>query len=236
MKRGGHAGEGVMGRRGLTPGTRPLGRRPKGAGGGAETRAAILDAAMESFAEHGFDGTSIRKIAKRAGVATGLIFHYFGAKEGLLEALIDERTALPLLSSTIDEIMEGEPRPDAHEVMRRVGVSAYDMARHAAPMLRIMVREVLQRERVRTHWDRARQLAFHALGHALSETAPADLGRHASFEIARTFLDAVLFEALFGPEADAYELVASIVRTVRLPDGLPGRAGSDGQEVKGTIP
>jgi len=185
---------------------------------------------MALFAEHGFDATPVKEIAATAGVATGLIFHYFGAKEGLLEALIDERTALPLLSSTIAEIAASEPRPDAHEVLRRVGVSAYDMARHAAPMLRIMVREVLHRERVRTHWDRARQLAFHALGQALSETAPADLDRQASFEIVRTFLDAVLFEALFGPEADAYELVASIVRTVRLPDGLPSRAGSDGQE------
>ena len=205
-------------------GKRPLGRRPKVAGGGPETRAAILDAAMALFAERGFDATPVKVIATEAGVATGLIFHYFGAKEGLLEALIDERTALPLLSSSIAEIAAGEPRPDVDEVLRRVGASAYGMARHAAPMLRIMVREVLQREAVRAHWDEARRLAFDALGRALSETAGAELEPQASFAVARTFLDAVLFEALFGPDADAERLVAGIVRTLRLPgcggDGL----------------
>ena len=198
---------------------RPLGRRPKDSGGGVETRGAILDAAMALFAERGFDATPVKLIATTAGVATGLIFHYFGAKEGLLEALIDERTALPLLSSTIADIATSEPRPDAHEVLSRAGVSAYGMARHAAPMLRIMVREVLQREPVRAHWDGARRQAFEALGRALREAATADLGTQASVEIARTFLDTVLFEALFGPDADADTLVASIVRTVNLPSG-----------------
>ncbi len=205
---------------------RPLGRRPKVAGGGVETRAAILDAAMALFAERGFDATPVKLIATTAGVATGLIFHYFGAKEGLLEALIDERTALPLLSSTIAEIAASEPRPDAQEVLKRAGMSAYGMARHAAPMLRIMVREVLQREPVRAHWNEARQLVFDALGGALREAAAADLDAQAAVEIARTFLDAVLFEALFGPDADADALVTSIVRTVH----LPSSAGSDGQD------
>lgn len=205
---------------------RPLGRRPKVAGGGVETRAAILDAAMALFAERGFDATPVKLIATTAGVATGLIFHYFGAKEGLLEALIDERTALPLLSSTIADIAASDPRPDAQEVLRRAGMSAYGMARHAAPMLRIMVREVLQREPVRAHWNEARQLVFDALGGALREVAAAELDARASVEIARTFLDTVLFEALFGPDADAEALVASIVRTVN----LPSRTGSDGQD------
>jgi AcrR family transcriptional regulator len=211
-----------------TPAGRPLGRRPKVAGGGVETRAAILDAAMALFAERGFDATSVKTIAASAGVATGLIFHYFGAKEGLLEALIDERTALPLLRSTIDEIAASEPRPDAPELLRRVGVGTYGMARHAAPMLRIMVREVLQREPVRAHWEDARQRAFNALGRALSEAAAGDSEAQASIAIARTFLDAVLFEALFGPDADAETLVASIVRSVRLP-GPSHPAGEAGE-------
>lgn len=213
-------------RRAAAAAGRPLGRRPKGEGGGVETRAAILDAAMALFAERGFDATPVKDVAAEAGVATGLIFHYFGAKEGLLEALIDERTALPLLNSTIDEIVASEPRPGPQEVLRRAGMSAYGMARHAAPMLRIMVREVLQREAVRAHWDEARRLAFATLGGALCEAAEADLDPQKAFAIARTFLDAVLFEALFGPDADADVLVASIVRTVN----LASSAGRDGKD------
>lgn len=45
-------------------------------------RARIRDAAIECFAEQGFDA-SFRTIAQRAGVSPGLITHHFGSKEGL---------------------------------------------------------------------------------------------------------------------------------------------------------
>lgn len=49
----------------------------------------ILDAASELFAEHGFDGTSVRAIASKAGVNVSMISYYFGSKEKMLEALIN---------------------------------------------------------------------------------------------------------------------------------------------------
>ncbi len=218
VKRGGEEAEAATRRKAPASGKRPLGRRPKEAGGGAETRAAILDAAMELFAERGFDGTPIARIAHSAGVATGLIFHYFGAKEGLLEALIDERTAFPRLSATIDDIAASDPRPDSYELLRRVGTSIYPMARHSAPMLRIMVREILQREQVRAHWNETRERAFADLGHALSEAVDPRIEPEIAQAVARTFLDTVLFEALFGPDVDADGLITAITRTVILPD------------------
>ena len=64
---------------------RPLGR-PVGSDG--SRRAAILAAARELFAQAGYDGTSLRRIATEAGVDVALISHYFGNKEGLfLESL-----------------------------------------------------------------------------------------------------------------------------------------------------
>lgn len=45
------------------------------------------------FAEEGFDGTSIRSIAKAAGVNVAMISYYFGSKDKLLEAMIIFRTA-----------------------------------------------------------------------------------------------------------------------------------------------
>lgn len=47
------------------------------------TRTAILDAAEEVFAEHGFDGARIDAIAAKSGYNKSLIFHYFGDKLGL---------------------------------------------------------------------------------------------------------------------------------------------------------
>lgn len=50
---------------------------------------AILDAAMAEFSEHGYDNASTNRIVARAGISKGLLFHYFGNKEGLFLYLID---------------------------------------------------------------------------------------------------------------------------------------------------
>lgn len=50
---------------------------------GDQRRERILRAAQELFAERGYDGASAEAVAERAGVAKGLIFHYFGSKAGL---------------------------------------------------------------------------------------------------------------------------------------------------------
>ena len=49
-------------------------------------RARIRDAAIRLFAERGIDGTTVRDIAKEAGVSPGLLRHHFGSKEALREA------------------------------------------------------------------------------------------------------------------------------------------------------
>lgn len=52
------------------------------------TRQAILDAAETVFAQHGFDGARIETIARASGYNQGLIFRYFGDKEGLYAAVL----------------------------------------------------------------------------------------------------------------------------------------------------
>lgn len=55
------------------------GRRP----GNTQSRAAILAAARDCFAEHGYTGTTIRRIATEAEVDPALVMHFFGNKDGL---------------------------------------------------------------------------------------------------------------------------------------------------------
>lgn len=55
------------------------GRRPAG----SDTRGAIVEAARQSFAEQGYDATSLRGIARRAGVDPSLVHHYFAGKAAL---------------------------------------------------------------------------------------------------------------------------------------------------------
>jgi AcrR family transcriptional regulator len=48
--------------------------------------ARIVGAARDEFAEHGWAGTTIRAVARAADVDPALVYHYFGSKEGLLDA------------------------------------------------------------------------------------------------------------------------------------------------------
>jgi AcrR family transcriptional regulator len=56
-------------------------------------RRAILDATEQLLLEDGYDEFSIRRLVERCGYAAPSIYHYFRDKEGLLDALIDERFA-----------------------------------------------------------------------------------------------------------------------------------------------
>ena len=64
---------------------RGRGRRP----GGEDTRAAILEAARKSFAAKGYDKSSLRGIAREAGVDPALVHHYFEGKAALFAETLD---------------------------------------------------------------------------------------------------------------------------------------------------
>src|SRR5215467_124181 len=91
-----------MPRKPTTPSSARTGRRP----GPSTTRADILAAARASFAELGYDGTSVRGIAARACVDPALVHRFFGSKDEVLVAALamdmqpDER---------IPDLMAGDP-------------------------------------------------------------------------------------------------------------------------------
>jgi len=49
----------------------------------------ILEAALEAFAERGYDGVSVRELNRQIGVSHNLVHHYFGSKDALWRAAID---------------------------------------------------------------------------------------------------------------------------------------------------
>lgn len=55
-----------------------------------KTKEAILAAALSEFAKYGFEGSSLRNIAKAAGTTHGLIRHHFGSKEDVFYAVVDQ--------------------------------------------------------------------------------------------------------------------------------------------------
>ena len=92
-----------------TAGSGRAGRRP----GGPDTRGEILGAARKAFADKGFSSTSIRAVAREAGVDAALVHHYFDSKD----ELFIEAMAIPVDPRQIAaEILDG-PR---EEIGRRI--------------------------------------------------------------------------------------------------------------------
>ena len=100
----------------MSPEATPLHYRPASHGKGDDTARRILDAAIEVFAEEGYEGASTRSLASRAGVNAPAIQYYFGSKEGLYRAvighiatLVEERLAPAALQ--IAAALAGKPSP-----------------------------------------------------------------------------------------------------------------------------
>jgi AcrR family transcriptional regulator len=100
----------------MIPETTPLHYRPGTPGRGEDTARRILLAAIEVFAEEGYEGASTRSLASRAGVNAPAIQYYFGSKEGLYRAviahianLVEQRLAP--VAQRIAAALAGEPTP-----------------------------------------------------------------------------------------------------------------------------
>lgn len=61
--------------------------------GDRNTRQLILDASAEEFARSGVDGARMQAIVKRAGVNERMVYHHFGSKQGLYEAVLADQRA-----------------------------------------------------------------------------------------------------------------------------------------------
>ncbi|MFB7919072.1 TetR family transcriptional regulator [Streptomyces sp. NPDC056061] len=76
----------------------------------AATRRRLLEAGRDLFAEHGYEGTTVRTIAERAGVNQALLFRYFGSKQGLLTEVLAEGGLEQLRSTPPEELFEAALR------------------------------------------------------------------------------------------------------------------------------
>lgn len=70
-----------------------------------DKRQAILDATLQLISENGFHGTAMSKVAKVAGVSTGIIYHYFSSKDELIDELYKDikLKSVPFIADDFDE-------------------------------------------------------------------------------------------------------------------------------------
>ena len=78
-----------------------------------ETRAHLLDCALHLFADHGYDAVGVQAIVEAAGVTKPTLYHYFGSKRGLFEALVREKSE-PLTAALT------EAAHNQHDVTRSI--------------------------------------------------------------------------------------------------------------------
>src|SRR5690606_40541058 len=71
---------------------------------GERTRQAILDAAEKLFLNNGYNGTSMRQIARGARIALGGIYNHFGSKEEIFRTLLDERIPYAAIADMLADI------------------------------------------------------------------------------------------------------------------------------------
>jgi AcrR family transcriptional regulator len=75
----------------------------------SERRAQLIEVGRSVFAKHGYEGTSVEEIAKRAKVSKPLIYEHFGGKEGLYAVIVDRE--MDYVERRITEaISSGSPR------------------------------------------------------------------------------------------------------------------------------
>ncbi len=106
--------------------------------GAEEKRRVILDAAVRVFAHKGFHTSRVGDIAEEAGIAHGLLYHYFSSKDEVLETIF--RDNWTLLLDRIHAVEESDE--PAREQLGHVAAILLRTWRHEPDVVRVLVREI----------------------------------------------------------------------------------------------
>jgi AcrR family transcriptional regulator len=105
---------------------------------GPDKRRVILDAAVRVFARQGFHACRVSDIADEAGVAYGLVYHYFASKDEVLDTLFLERWNVML-----EMIHEVDARElPAREKLQAIASFIVDSYRHDPDVMKVIIVEV----------------------------------------------------------------------------------------------
>jgi TetR/AcrR family fatty acid metabolism transcriptional regulator len=119
-----------------------------------DKRRVILDAAVRVFARQGYNTCRVSDIADEAGVAYGLVYHYFSSKEEILDTLFLERWDVMLAAIAEADRSERSPRDKLHAIAAFI----VDSYRHDPELMKVIIVEVTRAANTfgRTHLVRIR--------------------------------------------------------------------------------
>jgi AcrR family transcriptional regulator len=120
-----------------------------------DKRRQILDAAIRVFARQGFHATRVADIADEAGVAYGLVYHYFKSKDEVLNELFSQRWSLLLAAIEETDGSDATPR----DKLASVAVFIVESYRHDPELMQVIIVEVTRAANSfgRTHLEEIRR-------------------------------------------------------------------------------
>jgi AcrR family transcriptional regulator len=123
-----------------------------------DKRQRILEAAVRVFARQGYEASPVGDVAKEAGVAYGLVYHYFGSKDAVLEAVFREQWGRLLAAVALAE-ETGETAPEQLALVVKIVLRAW---RDDPDLVRLLVREITRSPHIQDELDEIGQ-AFASL-------------------------------------------------------------------------
>ena len=126
--------------------------RSTNGGTGADKRRVILDAAVRVFARKGYHTSRVGDIAEEAQIAHGLLYHYFGSKEEVLQTVFRENWSELVAAFGRIEASE-EPPVEQLGAIAKVLLRAW---RDQPDLVRVMVREVARSPQLQEQVDEIR--------------------------------------------------------------------------------
>jgi TetR/AcrR family transcriptional regulator, fatty acid metabolism regulator protein len=182
--------------------------------GSEEKRRLILDAAVRVWARDGFHTSPVGAIAAEAGVAHGLMYHYFSSKDELLETIFRETWSA--LLRALQEVEEsGQP---ATEQLRLVCAIVLRTWKRDPDLVRVLVREVTRSPHLGQEVDEIAQ-AFAAIERIVAAGQErgelrADVEPRLAASIVYGALEEILTGWVFAQQPDGEDDVAAAERAV----------------------
>jgi TetR/AcrR family transcriptional regulator, fatty acid metabolism regulator protein len=186
----------------------------------AERRRQILDAAVAVFARQGFNQCRVSDIADEAGVAYGLVYHYFRSKDEVLDTLFLERWNV-LLQVIRD--LDGRELA-ARQKLTAIASFIVDSYRHDPDLMKVIIVEVTRAANSfgRTHLDQIRQAydlieAIVAKAQAdgeFKDTVTPQFAALAFYGAIEQVLTGWIFDLLPRGEAEFEQAKAFVVETI----------------------
>ena len=166
-----------------------------------ERRDQLLTSALALFAERGFENASMKDLAAAAGVAPGLVYHYFRSKEELLFAALEQQSFLPELRRRLP----ASPNRPATEALPEIADGFHALLLERDSLLRVVARESQTDPRMAAALQRVIESAAGFLGAYLdARVAAGELRQHDTGVTARTLFQMIVMLRLTRTPAEGF--------------------------------